>query len=117
MRKAKTASSRLAQKDDTDKENVDNGGKTLRTKRSIKSSAAKSVNGDNDLDVFDPENDQHMQQLPSKVMKTTGKTKTNSNKEAVAMADREKELSKLKVCCTINFVCLSSCCCDASISW
>lgn len=101
VRKAKTASSRTAPKDEADKENVDNGGKSSRSKRSIKSTAAKSVNGDDDLDVFDPENDAQLQQ-PSKTAKNAAKDKAGSdargkNMEGKTPAEREKELSKLKV--------------------
>jgi len=100
VRKAKAAS-RTAPKDEADKENVDNGGKSARSKRSIKSTAPKSVNGDDELDVFDPENDEQLQQ-PSKTAKNGAKDKASSragkSAEGPDNAEREKELSKLKVC-------------------
>ena len=100
VRKAKGASSRTGPKDEADKENVDNGGQASRSKRSMKSNT-KSVDNRIDLDVFDPENDAQMHEPQPKVAKTSS-GKTGGSKEAAtsskSLSEREKELSKLKVC-------------------
>ena len=92
----------MLQKDDEDKENAANGSKPSRSKHSTKSMAPKSLNGDDNFDVFDPENDEQLQQS-SKSAKNVVKGKTSRDGEkiteckAVAIAEREKELSKMKV--------------------
>jgi hypothetical protein len=102
VRKAKTAGGRIAPKDEDDKENADNGGRSSRSKRSMKSTALKAAD-DEDLDVFDPENDQQFQQPPSKAAKVASKGKAStkgedkSSDDANSIAERERELSKLKV--------------------
>lgn len=86
----------MAPRDDDDKENADNGGKPTRSKRSMKP-ASKSGN-DDDLSVFDPENDEQLKQS-TKQAKTAGKAKSSTNgADGKSAADREKELTKLKVC-------------------
>jgi len=102
VRKAKGASSRTAAKDEADKENVDNGGKPSRSKRSMKSNA-KSVDDRDDLDVFDPENDAQMHEPQSKAAKTSRKAGVQSAEtDSKGLAEREKELSKLKVCACLT---------------
>jgi hypothetical protein len=80
--------------DEADKENVDNGGKPSRSKRSDKNTTKTVV--DDNLDVFDPENDKQFQEATEKANKTQGKSKTS--KKGGESSEREKELSKLKVC-------------------
>lgn len=102
VRKAKAAGGRIAPKDEEDKENMENGGKSSRSKRSMKSTAPKATD-DDDLDVFDPENDQQFQPPPSKAAKIANKSKTSARGEEMSggddksLAEREKELCKLKV--------------------
>ena len=99
VRKAKGASSRTGAKDEADKENVDNGGQASRSKRSMKSNA-KSVDNRVDLDVFDPENDAQMHEPQPKVAKSSGRAVGSKEAETGSKghSEREKELSKLKVC-------------------
>ncbi len=63
-------------------------------------SNAKSVDDRDDLDVFDPENDAQMHEPQSKAAKTSGKACGSQGAEthSQGLAEREKELSKLKVC-------------------
>ena len=92
----------MLQKDDEDKENAANGSKSSRSKLSTKSMAPKSLNGDDNFDVFDPENDEQLQQSSKSAMiEFKGKTSRDGEKitdsKAFAIAEREKELSKMKV--------------------
>ncbi len=63
-------------------------------------SNAKSVDNRVDIDVFDPENDAQMHEPQPKVAKPSGKVGGSKEEEtgSKSLSEREKELSKLKVC-------------------
>ena len=106
VRKTRNAP-RIAQEED--KENADNGGaKPSRSKRSMAPKPFPRQVDDDELSVFEPDNDMQFDAQPAKSSKASGKGKDDtkkderekkeaSEKNEKSSADREKDLSKFKV--------------------